>query len=645
MSHSDIGYESNASAPVHQRTAAALTVTALGLVYGDIGTSPLYALQLTMKALGHVVPSAGDALGIVSLICWSLLITVGIKYCLIVLRADNQGEGGILALSSLIADGNNQRRRIYGIGAVTLLGIAGSALLFGDGVITPAISVLAAMEGIEVLAPQVEHLVVPAAIALLLVLFLAQRFGSGKIGGAFGPVMVAWFAVIALIGIYRIVEEPRVLMALSPFYAYEVLVNNPATAFAVFGAVFLAVTGGEAMYADMGHVGASAIRRAFWLVVLPGLLLNYFGQAAMIMVDPAAAGNPFYKAAPPWALAPLIVLAAAATIIASQALISGVFSLTRQAIQLDLLPKMRVSQTSHHEIGQIYVPVMNWLLACGTIAVVLSFRSADALGAAYGVAVSGTMLITTILLAKLMVSKWSCSWLCGGVTLLFFGTIDLGFFVSNSAKVAEGGWLPLAIAAVMAFLMFSWRKSTMAVRAELFKLSTPLTTFWEKLNDDNIVRVPGLAAWLTKVDDAIGPLLQRHVKHNKSLHEHVLLFTVKTARVPVVKGTSRLEFEVLGHGFYRLIFHVGFMQTAKVHGAICAEFRALARQGIVPPGLEDDLHMFIAQESLQRKKQGAAVNWLSWSVYVVMRKFAARTTDFFRLPREDVEERVIFLEV
>lgn len=345
MSHSDNGNESNASAPVHQRTAAALTVTALGLVYGDIGTSPLYALQLTMKALGHAVPSAGDALGIVSLICWSLLITVGIKYCLIVLRADNQGEGGILALSSLIADGNNQRRRIYGIGAVTLLGIAGSALLFGDGVITPAISVLAAMEGIEVLAPQVEHLVVPAAIALLLVLFFWHSALARAEWVVFGPVMVAWFAVIALIGIYRIVEEPRVLMALSPLYAYEVLVNNPATAFAVFGAVFLAVTGGEAMYADMGHVGASAIRRAFWLVVLPGLLLNYFGQAAMIMVNAAAAGNPFYKAAPPWALAPLIVLAAAATIIASQALISGVFSLTRQAIQLDLLPKMRVSQT------------------------------------------------------------------------------------------------------------------------------------------------------------------------------------------------------------------------------------------------------------------------------------------------------------
>lgn len=623
----------------------ALTLVALGLVYGDIGTSPLYALQLTMKSLGHASPSPQDALGIVSLITWVILIVVAVKYCLLVLRADNEGEGGILALTSLIANGGHESLRLCGMGLVTLLGIVGAALLFGDGVITPAISVLAAMEGIEVLAPQFAHLVLPAAITLLLLLFLAQRFGSGRIGGAFGPIMVAWFAVIGLIGIYRIIGQPGVLLALNPIYAYEVLVHNPGTALVVFGTVFLAVTGGEAMYADMGHVGVGAIRRAFFQVVLPGLLLSYFGQAAVIMQDPSAADNPFYKAAPEWALVPLIALAALATIIASQALISGVFSLTRQSIQFDLLPKMLVTQTSSQEFGQIYVPAMNWLLGLGTIVVVLSFRSSEALGAAYGVAVSGTMLITTLLLAKLMSSKWGCPWLCGGLTVAFFGTIDLGFFLSNSAKVAEGGWLPLSIAALLTFLMVAWRKGTMAVRAELTKLSTPTQTFLEQIDAQNVVRVPGLAAWLTKVEHDIGPLLQRHIGHNKSLHEHVVLFSVKTARVPVVTGAKRLDLEILGKGFYRLVFNVGFMQTPHVHAAICAEFRALARTGIVPHGLEHDLHLFIAHETLKRRKSGSALNGLCWTAFILMKKFAARTTDFFRLPREHVEERGIYLEI
>lgn len=630
----------------HGNTVTALALIALGIVYGDIGTSPLYAFQLTLQALGHSTPTANDAMGIVSLIFWSLLLIPGLKYCLLVLRADNQGEGGILALASLIANGQKPNvKRLAGIGTITILGILGSALLIGDGVITPAISVLSAMEGIKVLTPDFASVVLPATLALLVALFAVQRFGTGKIGKAFGPIMLTWFSALAVIGIYRIIGNPGVIAAVNPVYAYNVLISNPGVASAIFGAVFLALTGGEAMYADMGHVGAPAIRKAFIFVVLPSLLLNYFGQAALIMSDPSAMDNPFYKAAPAWALAPMIILAAAATIIASQALISGVFSLTRQAIQFDLMPKMLVNQTSSHEFGQIYVPAMNWILALGTLLVVVTFRSSDALGAAYGVAVSGTMLITTLLLAKVMTSKWGWSPIISVATVGFFGLIDLGFFASNSAKIVEGGWLPLTIAAVMSFLMISWRQGTMAVRAELNKRSIPMESFLAQLDELKVQRVPGLAAWLTKTSDGVGPLLQSHVHHNKCLHEHVVIFSVETARVPKVVGQDRLELEILGHGFYRVKFKVGFMQTANVHAAICAEFRGLARHGLVPHGVEHDLHLFIAHETLERKHEGAAVNWLSWTAFVFMKKIAARTTDFFKLPRKDVEERGIFLEI
>lgn len=630
----------------HSATVTALALVALGIVYGDIGTSPLYAFQLTLQALGHTSPTASDAMGIVSLIFWSLLLIPGLKYCLLVLRADNQGEGGILALASLIAAGQSSTKsRVAGIGAITIMGILGSALLIGDGVITPAISVLSAMEGIKVLTPEFAAYVMPSAFGLLVVLFAVQQFGTGKIGKAFGPVMLVWFAAIAAIGIYRIAGNPGVLAALNPSHAYHVMVSNPGVASAVFGAVFLVVTGGEAMYADMGHVGAPAIRRAFLLVVLPSLLLSYFGQAAMVMSDPSVVDNLFYKTTPAWALVPMIFLAAAATIIASQALISGVFSLTRQAIQFDILPKMLVHQTSSHEIGQIYVPAMNWILAVGTLLVVLTFRSSEALGAAYGVAVSGTMLITTILLAKVMTTKWGWSPIFSILTVAFFGLIDLGFFASNSVKILEGGWLPLTIATVLSFLMISWRLGTMAVRTELAKRSIPMEQFMEQLQEANVQRVPGLAAWLTKVSDGVGPILQNHVRHNKSLHEHVVLFAVETARVPVVTGAERLELEILGHGFYRLKFKVGFMQTAHVHAAICAEFRGLAKHGLVPHGIEHDLHMFIGHETLERKPEDAAVNPFSWAAFMLMKKLSARTTDFFKLPRDHVEERGIYLQI
>ncbi|MBS2008737.1 MAG: KUP/HAK/KT family potassium transporter [Cyanobacteria bacterium SZAS TMP-1] len=641
-----VSLEANAAATPSHRSLSnfSLTLIALGVVYGDIGTSPLYAMQVTLQALGHSNPGAADAMGIASLICWSLLITIGIKYALIVLKADNNGEGGILALATLT---NPHRRKSQrsSLTAITIFGIIGSALLFGDGAITPAISVLSAMEGMKVLAPEFEQAVIPATIALLVLLFTVQRLGTGKIGGAFGPVMLLWFATIAAIGVYRIWQVPSVLLAINPLYAYQTLSDNATVAGAIFGAVFLAITGGEAMYADMGHVGATAIRRALAFIVLPSLMLSYFGQAALIMQDSSAMESLFYKAAPAWSLVPMIFLAAAATIIASQALISGVFSLASQSIHLDLLPKMRVSQTSHHEKGQIYVPMINFFLAVGTIVIVLAFRRSDALAAAYGVAVSGTMLITTLLISRVMVLKWRWSRLLTALTILVFGTIDLGFFMANSAKIAEGGWLPISIGVVISFLMMSWRLGTIAVRKEAAKLAVPVETFMETVRDSNITRVPGLAVWMTKITRGISPVMVRHLEHNKSLHEHVVLFSVRIACVPFVTGAERLELEELGDGFYRMIFHVGFMQTPRVFGAIGAEFKSLADAGRVPHGLEHDLHIFISHETLQRKLNGPALNWMSWTAFIFMKKLSARTTDFFKLPRDKVEERGLYLEV
>jgi KUP system potassium uptake protein len=633
----------------HVHSQNHMLLMALGLVFGDIGTSPLYAYQLTLKAVGHSTPTYADAMGVASLIIWSLVFAILIKYCVIVLRADNHGEGGILALASLVDTNRRNRFRVFGLGLTTVIGIVGSALLFGDGVITPAISVLSAMEGMKVLTSDFETLVVPVTILLLVLLFLAQRFGSGKIGGAFGPIMLSWFAVIALIGASRIFVTPGVLAALSPSFAYNLLSQNPGSAGAIFGAVFLAVTGGEAMYADMGHVGRRAIRRAFVFVVFPSLLLSYLGQAALVISSPQAADNCFYKAAPDWALVPLIFLAGAAAIIASQALISGVFSLTRQAIQFDLLPKMVVKQTSNHEFGQIYVPAMNWLLAAGTLLVVVGFKSSDALGAAYGIAVSGTMLLTTLLLAKVMTAKWRWSPMFAALVLGFFVPVDVGFFYSNFLKVLEGGWLPLFIAAVASFVMISWRLGTLAVRREISLMSLPLGAFIDKINEEAIVRVSGMAVWLTKRSDSetvmVSPVLRQHIYHNQSLHEHVLLLSVETARVPKVVGPSRFEFQELGEGFYRLQYNVGFMQPADVHAAVVAELHMLQREGFFPADLEKELHIFLGKESLQRKVRGSAMSSFTWSTFLFLKKFAAGATDFFKLPVEKVEEVGILVRI
>src|ERR1700689_4015422 len=446
-----------------------LALTALGVVYGDIGTSPLYAFQVALTGIGHPVPTAADVLGIVSLIFWALMVMVSLKYVTFVLRADNEGEGGILALLSLVGAG--QVDNGAKLPALVLLGVVGAALLYGDGVITPAISVLSAMEGLKLVAPAFQTFIVPATMAILIGLFLIQRRGTESIGRLFGPVMVIWFVTIGVLGAANIWMRPAILWAVNPLAAAHFLASDPFIAFAVIGAVFLALTGGEALYADMGHAGPSAIRRAWFGLVLPALLLNYFGQGALILAEPNAADSPFYKLAPHMLLMPMVVLAALATIIASQSLISGVFSMTRQAMIMGLCPRARIIATSTDEEGQIYVPAANWLLMAATLLTVILFRTSDNLAAAYGIAVSGTMLTTTILLYRVAVTKWAWTPAIAIPIIAAFGAIDATFLVSNSMKIVAGGWFPLVIGGAIAVMMLSWRKGASMVRERLRDMS------------------------------------------------------------------------------------------------------------------------------------------------------------------------------
>src|ERR1700689_1474535 len=480
----------------HAGSPLFLALTALGVVYGDIGTSPLYAFQVALTGIGHPVPTAADVLGIVSLIFWALMVMVSLKYVVFVLRADNEGEGGILALLSLggadrVADGAK-------LPVLVLLGVVGAALLYGDGIITPAISVLSAMEGLKLVAPSFQTFIVPATMAILIGLFMIQRRGTESIGRLFGPVMVVWFVVIGVLGATNIWMAPAIVKAINPAAAASFLAANPIIAFAVIGAVFLALTGGEALYADMGHVGPAAIRRGWFGLVLPALILNYFGQGALILADPAPADNPFYRLAPGWALIPMVVLAAFATIIASQSLISGVFSLTRQAMLMGLCPRARIIPTSSDEAGQIYVPAANWLLMAATLFTVVFFRTSDNLAAAYGIAVSGTMLITTILLYRVTTARWHWPPAIAVPVIGAFAAIDSTFLISNSMKFVAGGWFPLIVGGAIAVLMLSWRRGTFEARQRLREMSMPLDRFLTYADKAVIGRAPGLGVWLTK---------------------------------------------------------------------------------------------------------------------------------------------------
>jgi KUP system potassium uptake protein len=614
-----------------------LALTALGVVFGDIGTSPLYAFQVALTGVGHSAPTATEVLGIVSLILWALMIMVSLKYVVFVLRADNDGEGGILALLSLVA--SEQVAKGVKLPVFVLLGVIGASLLYGDGVITPAISVLSAMEGLKLVAPDFEHFILPATIAVLIGLFVIQRRGTGGIGKLFGPIMVVWFVVIGGLGAANIWMAPAILKAVNPAEAVRFLADDPKVAFVVIGAVFLALTGGEALYADMGHVGATAIRRAWFGLVLPALLLNYFGQGALVLVDPAAADNPFYKLAPGWALIPMVVLASFATIIASQALVSGVFSLTRQAMQMGLCPRARIISTSADEAGQIYIPAANWLLMTGTLLTVVLFRSSENLAAAYGIAVSGTMLITTILLYRVAVSRWQWPRGVAVPVIAIFGAIDATFLVSNSIKIVEGGWFPLIVGALIAALMLSWRKGSSEVRSRLQEMSMPLGEFLDYADKACIGRAPGMGVWLTKVAHGASPMLLRHIEHNRVLHQTVVLLSFLSDRRPRVPFHERHSVHRLGHGFYRIQVRLGFMQTPDI---------PLTLINCNKLGFDADLdhkNYYIAHETIVRREAESAMDPLSFAIFSFLNRIASRAPDFFRIPNDAVIEVGFRIEV
>lgn len=602
----------------------ALALGAAGVVYGDIGTSPLYALKECFSIHGGLAPTHGNVLGIMSLIAWALILVVSLKYVTFVMRADNNGEGGIMALLAQTMEG---RCSAFLVG----LGLFGAALFYGDGIITPAMSVLSAVEGLEVAAPELEEFVIPITLVLLVVLFTIQKHGTGKVGILFGPVMVVWFVVLGIGGLRQILAFPDILAALNPLWAIKFLLADSLRAFMVMGAVVLAVTGGEALYADMGHFGRRPITLAWFGLALPGLMLNYFGQAAMVLQDPSVLENPFYLLMPRWALYPMIALATAATVIASQAVISGVFSLTRQAIQLGFLPRLSIDHTSDQEEGQIYLPFANWALLVGVIALVLGFRSSSGLAAAYGIAVTGTMAITTVLALVVAHRQWG--WhpaLCVtvGVVLLI---IDFSFMGANLLKIPDGGWVPLAIG-IMAFaIMTTWRRGRDVLDSRADDESMPIEQFLNQEMTD-VTRVSGTAIFMTSNTDMVPISLLHNLRHNKALHERVVFMRVVTKSVPRIPARDRLIVEGLAEGFYRITVCYGFFQDPDIPKAL-----RLSKAF----GLEFDLmttSFFVGHETLVRTPDGTRMSPWRALLFSTMNRWTSRATDFFRIPPNRVVE-------
>ncbi|MGA2344219.1 MAG: KUP/HAK/KT family potassium transporter [Steroidobacteraceae bacterium] len=573
-----------------------LALAALGVVYGDIGTSPLYAMSACFT--GPNIPVTPEHVyGVLSLIFWTLVLVILLKYVAVVLNADNKGEGGVLALTALVVNTEraSPRKALYG-----MLGILGAALFFSDGAITPAISVLSAVEGLHVAAPDAQIPILPITMAVLVGLFLIQRHGTGSVGKVFGPVMLGWFAILALLGVHWIVREPKVLVALDPSFAIRLITQHQISALAVLAGVFLTVTGGEALYADMGHFGKAPIRLSWVCVVMPALVINYFGQGALLIETPAAISNPFFLMAPEWALLPLVAIATAATVIASQAVISGVFSVTTQAVSLGLFPRVRVEHSSADYAGQIYVPTMNYILMVATLGLVLSFGSSAALAGAYGLAVSGAMTIVTPLTLSLIKSRTGAKsrWLRAGLSLLFI--IDLAFLLANLTKIEDGGWLPLTSGFIIYWLMQTWARGRASVMSRLLREQKPVRDFLVDLKRDPPVRVPGTAIFLDAKASGIPRALLNNIKFNRVIHEQVVLLTVVTREEPRVADAKRLTVTPVCEGIVRVVAHFGFMEkpnileilrSAEAHGVRYEPERTtyfLSREELLP-GQRSDL--------------------------------------------------------
>ncbi len=614
-------------------TLAKLALGALGVVYGDIGTSPLYALKECFTGPHGVAPTPENVIGVVSLVFWAMTFVVTFKYLSFVMRADNRGEGGILALLALVGRHEAAKKSRH---ALLVLGLFGAALLYGDGVITPAISVLGAVEGVTVAAPALGHVVVPATVVILLLLFMFQKRGTATVGAVFGPVMIVWFCSIALLGVRGLSLDPTILRAVVPSHAIAFFINHGWHGFLVLGAVVLVLTGGEALYADMGHFGRRPIRVAWLTVAMPALLLNYMGQGAMLLHDPTAAVNPFYLLSPSWALYPMIAIATAAAIVASQALISGAFSLTRQAVQLGYSPRVTIRHTSKTEIGQIYIPEVNWALGASTVALVLGFRSSSALAAAYGIAVTGTMMITTLLFHRVMRDLWR--WPCWRATLLstLFMVVDVAFFGANLVKVEEGGWFPLAAAALVFTLLSTWKKGREILAEQMRLAGLPLDLFLGEIARKDPQRVQGTAVFMTGNTGNVPPVLLHHLKHNKVLHERVVIVSLLTEEIPNVPEAERVAIRELGSGFYQVLAHYGFMETPDVPALL----ESIPRRAIPGPKLKFvpmETTFFLGRETLLANGPSRMATWRK-RLFIVMSRNAQTASSFFGLPPNRVVE-------
>ncbi len=609
--------------PTETRKAfARMAVGALGVVFGDIGTSPLYTIHTTFGDQGLAV-TEGNIFGVLSLVFWLLVIVVSLKYVVFIMRADNKGEGGIMALMALAQRGARGNIRLRHV--IVVLGLLGAALFYGDGVITPAISVLSAVEGLKVAAPGLAHWIVPITIAILIVLFIVQSRGTAQVGAVFGPIMLVWFGTIAVLGIAAIIKQPHVLWALDPVYGFEFFRENGGHGFLALGGVVLAITGGEALYADMGHFGRNPIRAAWFGLVSFALVFNYFGQGALLLAEPAAIDNPFYRLVPSWLLLPMIVLACVATVIASQAVITGAFSMTREAIQLGYSPRMKVKHTSAQTQGQIYLPAVNRVLFVLVILAVLGFRTSDNLGAAYGIAVTGTMLITTCLALVVQRRLWGWSRTTVVLVGLVFITIDVSLFSANAIKIEEGGWFPLVLGGCVFVIMSTWRKGRELVVRELKQSGLALEPFIESVTSHPPVRVPGTAIFLTANVNAVPNALLHNLKHNKVLHERNILMTIETLDTPIAEYGERTEITALGHDFYRVVLRFGFSEDPNI---------PLSMQRCEAKGLGFemmDTTFFISRETVISTDRRGMPMWRD-KLFAFLNRNGVPATAFFHIP-------------
>lgn len=619
----------------HNSRSTALIIGAIGVVFGDIGTSPLYALKETFAG-HHPIPVEHDSiLGVLSLIFWTIMALVTLKYVAIIMRADNRGEGGSLALLARVTELTKNSRATW---FVTMLGIFAAALFYGDSMITPAISVLSAVEGLNVIAPGLKNYILPITAIVLTILFSIQKHGTGAVGRFFGPIMCFWFTILALLGLASIWHTPAVLEALNPIHAFEFLARHPWESFLALGAIVLAVTGGEALYTDMGHFGKFPIRAAWFGFVLPALVLNYYGQGALLLQDPNAIQNPFYLLAPDWMQIPMVVLATAATVIASQAVISGAFSVARQAVQLGYLPRMRIVHTSHMEAGQIYVPFTNWTLYVAVMALVFGFQSSSNLAAAYGIAVTGTMMIDTILVSFVIFLAWRWNpWLAAPLLIILL-LIDLAFFSANAIKLMQGGWFPILIAIASFTTLTTWRRGRQLLFKEMGNLTMPLDQFIHSLENRKLTRISGTAVYLSSRPEGAPSALLHNIKHNEVLHARSVFVTVMTAEVPAVPDAERIEITDLGQSFYRVFVRYGFMEQPDIPTALqlCAE-KGLAFD-------MDKTSFFLSREVVVPKLAPPMMLWREL-YFIWMLRNAQSATDFFRIPTNRVVELGTLVEI